>query len=225
NSFLGRSSMKIIIFGTGDLSKQLYYYIKKEQEYQVKYFCVNKEYFIDSEFMGEKVITFEECIKELSPTEYKFIIGVGYKKMRMRKKIFNLIKAAGFELINYVSPYAIVHGQIQGEGNIILSNVIVEPYTIINDNNIIWSNSTICHDVVIGKHNFIAANSVVGGFSKVGENNFIGFNSTIKDNIVIDNEVLIGANSLVVKSPENFSLYYGSPARKISEHYENGIEI
>ena len=95
----------------------------------------------------------------------------------------------------------------------------------IYDNNIIWSNSLLCHDSIVGSHNFIAASSVIGGFSKVLENNFIGFNSVVKENIIIDKEVLIGAKSLVLKSPEDYSVYYGIPAVKIKEHKETGIKV
>ncbi|MTH54511.1 hypothetical protein GKZ89_13990 [Bacillus mangrovi] len=217
--------MKIIIFGVGDLAKQLYYYISREEKYELEYFCVNKSFFSESKYLGKEVITFEDCLGFLSNKEYKFILGVGYKNLKMRKIIFDMIKEKGFDFINYISPSATVYGDIKGEGNIILPNVTIEPFSVVRDNNIIWSNSTICHDSVIGNHNFIAANSVVGGFSKILENNFLGFNSIIKDNISVEREVLIGANSLVIKSPENYSVYYGTPARKIREHFKNGLQI
>ncbi|WP_339244657.1 acetyltransferase [Paenibacillus sp. FSL R10-2796] len=217
--------MKVIIFGVGDFAKQLHYYLDKEAEYEVEYFCVNEEYYTEKEFLGRKVITFEEGLVSLSTEKYKFIIGVGYKNLKMRKEIFEKIKAKGFGLINYISPNAVIYGNIIGEGNVILSNVIIEPFSSIVNNNIIWSNSVICHDSVIGNHNFIAANSIVGGFSEIIEGNFLGFNSTIKDNVIVDKEVIIGAKSLVMKSPENHSAYYGVPAKKIREHSKKGIQI
>jgi len=217
--------MKVIIFGIGDLAKQLHYYINQLQEYNVEYFCVNKEYFSCDKFLDKDVITFEEDLKSLSSKEYKFIIAVGYKKLRMRKKIFDMIKKEGFDLINYISPKATVLGDVVGEGNIILSNVVIEPFTKIHNNNIIWSNSLLCHDVIVGNHNFIAAGSIVGGFSQIVESNFLGFNSTIKDNIVVEREVLVGAKSLIVNPPENYSMYYGTPAKKVRTHYETGIVI
>lgn len=217
--------MKVIIFGVGEFAKQLDYYLSLEGKYEVDYFCVNKQFRVEATYLGKDVITLEDGLEKISTKEYKFILGVGYKNMRMRKKIFEMLKDKGFDFINYISPYATVHGEIKGEGNVILSNVVVEPFSIIKDNNIIWSNTVICHDSVIDSHNFIAANSVVGGFSEVRENNFLGFNTIVKDNVVVDKEVLIGANSLVIQSPENYSKYYGTPAKKISEHYERGIEI
>lgn len=217
--------MKVIVFGISDFAKQISFYISQSKEYELKYFCVNKDYYNETEFMGKQVLVFEEDIDKLFRTEFKFIIALGYKQMRMRKKIFQMIKNKGFSLINFIHPTATIMGEIKGEGNIILANVITEPFSEVYDNNIVWSNSLLCHDTIVGNHNFIAASSVIGGFSKVIDNNFLGFNTTIKDNIVIGKEVLVGAKSLVLKSPEDYSVYYGIPAIKIKEHKEIGIKV
>lgn len=217
--------MKVIVFGTSDFAKQIGFYLTKSKEYKLSYFCVNKDYYDDTELMGKKVLIFEEDLGNLSPKEYKFIIAIGYKQMRIRKKVFELIKGKGFDFINYIHPTAIVMGEIRGEGNIILANAVLEPFAEVFNNNIIWSNAILCHDSIVGSHNFIAAQSLIGGYSKVLDNNFIGFNSTVKDNVVINKEVLIGAKSLVLKSPDDYCLYFGSPARKINQHEERGIEV
>lgn len=217
--------MKVIIFGISDFAKQIAFYISQSKKYELAYFCVNKEYYVDSEFMGKKILIFEEDLDNLSNEDFRFIIAVGYKQMRIRKKVFEAIKSKGYNLINYIHPTATIMGEIKGEGNIILANTIIEPYSEVYDNNIIWSNSLLCHDSIIGSHNFIAASSVIGGFSKILDNNFIGFNSVVKENITVNKEVLIGAKSLVLKSPEDYSVYYGIPAVKIKLHKETGIEI
>lgn len=217
--------MKVIVFGTSDFAKQVAFYISQSKEYELAYFCVNKDHYINTEFMGKKILIFEEDLDNLSNTNFRFIVAVGYKQMRVRKKIFEMIKSKGFCLINYVHSTATVMGEIKGEGNIILANAVIEPYSIVYDNNIIWSNSLICHDSIIGRHNFIAASSIVGGFSRVLDNNFIGFNTVIKENIIVNKEVLVGAKSLLLKSTEDYGVYYGIPALKIKEHKDTGIEV
>lgn len=219
--------MKIIIFGLGDFARQLKFYIEKDTEYEIAYFCVDKKYFKNKYFLGTKVITFEDGLNALSPREYKFILGVGYKNMHMRVATFNKIKEKGFSFANYVSSSATVLGEIIGEGNIILSNVTIEPFATVNNNNIIWSDCLICHDSIVGNHNFIAAKSILGGHSKVLENNFIGFNSTVIQNITVEKEVLLGANSLLTKKPENFSVYFSKngTAKLIKKHEHTGICI
>lgn len=217
--------MKVIVFGVGDLANQLHHYLNQDHTYNINYFCVTRKYFSCNEFLGKKVLVFEDDIDKLPQNEYKFILGLGYKNLRARKVMFDAIKDKGFSFINYVHPTANIYGEILGEGNIILPNAMTEPFSKIYNNNIIWSNNLICHDSIIGNHNFIAANCLIGGHSKILENNFIGFNATIIQNIIVDKEVLIGAKSLVLNSTENFSEYYGIPAKKIKEHYKEGIRI
>ena len=217
--------MKVIIFGISDLAKQLSFYISHSKEFELVYFCVNKEYYKESEFMKKKVLIFEEDLDNISNTEFKFILAIGYKQMQMRKEIFEIIKNKGFNFINYIHPTATIMGDIRGEGNVILSNVVIEPYSEVYDNNIIWSNVLLCHDSIVGSHNFIAASSIIGGFSKVIDNNFIGFSTVIKDNIIVNKEVLIGAKSLLLVSPDDYYVYYGTPAEKVRSHGKNGIEI
>ena len=217
--------MKVIVFGTSDFAKQVAFYISQSPEYELAYFCVNEDYYINTEYMGKKVLVFEKDLDNLSKVDFKFVIALGYKQMRARKRIFEMIKSKGFNLINYIHSTATVMGEIKGEGNIILANTIIEPYSVVYDNNILWSNTLICHDSIVGSHNFIAASSIIGGFSKVLDNNFIGFNSVIKENIIVNKEVLVGAKSLILKSTEDYSVYYGIPAFKIKEHKEIGIEL
>lgn len=217
--------MKVIIFGISDFAKQINHYLSQQEGYEVMYFCVNKEYYFESEFIGKKVLIFEEDLDNLSKSDFKFIISIGYKEMRARKKIFDMIKKKGFSFINYIHPTSNIMGEIVGEGNIILANTIIEPFSKVHNNNIIWSNALICHDSVVGNHNFIGALSIVGGFSKINDNNFLGFNSVVKDNIIVNKEVLIGAKSLVLKNTTDYSCYYGTPAKKVKEHEKEGIQI
>lgn len=217
--------MKVIVFGTSDFARQLKYYLDTSDEFQLEYFCVSREYYKDEYFLNKQVLILEEIEDKASPKEYKFILGIGYSQLRARNLIFDQIKEKGYDFINYINPTAKVYGKIIGEGNIILSNVLLEPFSKIGNNNIIWSNSLICHDATIGNNNFIAAGTIVGGHSKVLDSNFLGFDSTIKENVVVNKEVLVGAKSLILNSPEDCSLYYGIPARKVSEHKQTGIMI
>ena len=46
--------MKVIIFGTSDFAKQVAFYISQSKEYELAYFCLNKRYYVDREFMDKK---------------------------------------------------------------------------------------------------------------------------------------------------------------------------
>jgi UDP-N-acetylbacillosamine N-acetyltransferase len=217
--------MKVIIFGTGDLANQLYHYLHTDSSYDVDSFCVSRAYYRQSEFLGKPVRIWEEAVEQLSRDEYRFILALGYKQLRARKAMFEEIRAHGFSLINFIHSTARVYGKVVGEGNIILANVTLEPFSTVDSNNIIWTNSLICHDSVIGAHNFIAAGSIIGGHAQVLSNNFIGFDATVIQHVKVSEEVLLGAKSLLLQQPESHSVYVGVPARKIKEHKNTGVCI
>ncbi|MBM4233971.1 MAG: hypothetical protein FJ160_07295 [Gammaproteobacteria bacterium] len=93
-----------------------------------------------------------------------------------------------------------------------MPGVVVEPGVIVGNNNVLWSNSTICHDSRIGDHNFFAANSVIGGFSRVGSRVFFGFSSVLAQQLDVCDDVLVGATAFVNHNIETPGKYLGSPA-------------
>jgi len=216
---------KLIIFGAGEFARLMNYYLERDDRYSVEYFCVSSDAFNTKVFLEKRVLNFEQDLDKISKDEYQFVLAIGYSNLRKRKIFFDAIKNKGYNFINYIHPSVINYGEISGEGNIIFPNVLIEPFCEINNNNVVWSSNVVLHDSIIGNHNFIAANCLIGGRSKVLDNNFLGFNSTIIQDITINKEVLIGAKSLVLKSTDDFSAYYGIPAKKIREHYKNGIII
>lgn len=216
--------MNIIIYGTGSLAKQLYYFLKYDSQYNVVAFCVDKEYLDCLEFCNLPVVTFEN-IESIYPSyQYEMLITVGYRKMRNRKIIFENVKAKGYELINYIHSSVINHNLILGENNIIYPGCVIEPGVTIGDNNIIWSMSLLSHDVKIGSHNYIAAKCLIGGNCIMDDLCFIGNGTIFVDGLVISKESQIIAGIVVLRKTKESGVYLGNPA-KLFKINENGIEI
>jgi sugar O-acyltransferase (sialic acid O-acetyltransferase NeuD family) len=217
---------KIVIYGIGNFSKLIYHYLKSNSNDSVVAFCVDKKYINETHFCNLPLLSFENIETKYPPSKYNILVLIGYSDMRAKKLVFNKVKKKGYMCINYISPRAIIADNVSiGENNIILENVIIEPFTKIGNNNTIWSSVNICHNVVIQSHSFIASKTLVGGFSKIHNNCFIGFNSTIIDNVTLKKESLIGANSLILNDTLKYSKYIGTPAKKYSKHKKHGIKI
>lgn len=217
---------EILIYGLGDFAKLALHYFSKYSEYKVISFCADEKYIVDSYFCNLPIISFEQIENLYPPSKYSIFIAVGYTSMRNRKIMFEKIKLKNYNCVNFISPYSIIDSTVQiGENNFILENCVIEPFSTIDNNNIIWSSVNICHNVKIHSHSFIASKSLIGGFSEIKNNCFIGFNSNIIQNIVVENETLIGTNSLILRNTEAYSKYLGSPAKKVSSHREKGIKI
>lgn len=217
---------KMVIFGASDFAKLMYLYLSRESDFLVCAFCVDDPYVNDETLCGLPVVAFSELYSRFPADEYSGVIAIGYSSIRLRQYFFDRVKSLGYGLVNFFHPDSKVDESIVlGEGNIFFPNVVVEPGCIVGDNNIFWSSVNICHDSTVGSGNFFAAQASIGGFSTVKDKCFFGFSSTISQCLTVGNEVLIGANSLILNDLDSFGRYYGSPAKFISNHKEDGICI
>ena len=217
---------EIFIYGIGDFAKLMLYYFKTDSTYEVVGFCADNEYIKGSEFCELPIIPFKEIDLIYPYTKYEVFVAIGYSNMRNRKIVYNKIKSKNYNCVNYISSKSIIADNIIiGENNVILENAVIEPFSKIGNNNIIWSSSNICHNTNVDSHCFIAAKSLIGGFSEIKENCFLGFNSTVLQNIVLEIETLVGTKTLINKNTKKYTKYIGIPAKVISNHKKEGIVI
>ena len=126
---------------------------------------------------------------------------------KVRENIYNQAKNMGYELSSYIDPGCKCNASFVGENCFILENNVIQPYTRIENNVILWSGNHIGHHSIIKENCFIASHAVISGSVSVGENSFIGVNSTIRDNIKIGKENLIGAGSLITSDTDDYSVF------------------
>lgn len=201
----------IIIFGNGEFAKLMKYYIDNDTDYKILAITVDRS-FINSdndEIDGIKVLPFDEIVNRFSPNECSILIAIGYSKMNtIRENIFKKCKKLGFSIASYISSTAIIAGNsVLGEGNIILEDVLIQPFVQIGDCNIIWYKSAIAHNCNIGDFNTFAGMSSVSGDVVIENNCFIGNNSTIKDKLTIANYTLVGAGSYINYNTSEYDVF------------------
>ena len=131
--------------------------------------------------------------------KYKYaLITVGQvSSPKLRIKLFNLVKKAGFSLPSIVSPRAYVSSYASvGEGTVIMHDAVVNASASVEENCIINTKAIIEHDVVIRKHCHISTAAIVNGEVRIGEGTFVGSNSTTKEGIIIKENSFIKAGSV-----------------------------
>jgi len=184
----------IVIFGTSDFSRLIYWYLKNDKRYNVLGFTAHNRYITNSTFHLLPVYSFEELDKHLNEIDFKVLIAIGNSKMnRLRQAVFEECKSKGLQIASYFHPSSKINSQCMGEGNIIMENCILYPYSSIGENNLFWDNVVINHDCLIGSHNTFAGHSDLNGYSVIGNNCFIGKKAIIKEHIKISDFSLIGA--------------------------------
>lgn len=210
---------KVVIFGIQDFAQLAKYYIENDTDHIVVAFSVNKAYIpVEGSFEGLPVISFEDIEKKYPPNEYKFFAPMSPKKMnRLRKDIYDNIKAKGYDCISYVSSKATRFNNKIGENCFILEDNTLQPYTNIGNNVIMWSGNHIGHHGKIGDNVFFTSHVVLSGHCVVKDYSFFGVNSTIRDGVIIDEGTLVGMSASIIKNTEEWSVYMGNPAKKLEK--------
>src|SRR5574344_515305 len=97
---------KLILFGIGKVTAVINYYLKRDTDWDICAFCVDKEYLKSNNetFNDKPVVAFEDIEKLYPPEEHSMAIAIGYHKMnKVREARYNTAKEKGYNLINYIS--------------------------------------------------------------------------------------------------------------------------
>ncbi|MDX6303506.1 MAG: hypothetical protein QOI77_475 [Blastocatellia bacterium] len=208
---------KVVIFGTGKIADQAYFYLKNDSPHEVVAFTVDQAYLNVKENFGLPVVPFEEIEKTYPSDQFKMFVAVGwfaeFNKLRARK--YEECKARGYQLISYVSSRASNVGQVAiGDNCFVLEFAVIQPCSKVGNDVFIWSGNHIGHHAEIGDHCYIAGNAMISGNVKIEPYCFIGVSATIGHEITIGRESFIGAGSLVTKNVDPRSVFIAQDTPK-----------
>ena len=206
-----KKTKKLIIFGDSAFAEIAYEYFTYDSEYEVCGFTVSKEYLGETEKFGLPVVTFEAIESLFSPAQYEMHVALVYNTLnRVRKKFYFEAKLKNYTMANYISSKAFVWKNVKmGDNVFVFENNVVQPFTELGSNIVLWSGNHIGHHSKIQSHCFISSHVVISGFCNVGECCFMGVNSTVANNVVIGDDCLVGSGAMVVKSLAAGSLLKG----------------
>jgi len=147
------------------------------------------------------------------------VVAVGDN--RVRKEIFYLLKALGFEMVIAVHPFSCIHSSVKiGEGTVILPGVVINADAAIGKNCIVNTCASIDHDCVIADHVHIAPQNALGGGVLVEEESFIGIGCALLPRVKIGRGSIVGGGALVNRDVPDYTVVAGVPAkilRKVEE--------
>ena len=137
----------------------------------------------------------------------------------IRERVYYNIKSKGYQLINYISSKAITSNAKFGDNCFIQAGNILQPFTTIGNNVMLWSSNLVAHHSLVKDHVTFASHVALAARCTVGENSYLGTNSTIRDGTILAKGTLVGLGTTITKNTEEWGLYIGNPAKKIG----NGI--
>jgi sugar O-acyltransferase (sialic acid O-acetyltransferase NeuD family) len=206
-------SKKLVIFGTRQIAEVLGWYFTHDSEYQVVAYTVDADYLAESSFQGSPVVAFEEVSRAFPPDDHAMFIALSYAKMnRIRAAKYAAAKAAGYGLASHISPRASAwEGLPLGDNSFVMEHNVVQPFSRIGSNTILWAGNHIGHHATIGDHCFLASHIVVSGAVRIGDHCFIGVNATLRDGISVAERCLIGAGALIMADTQAEQVFVAQP--------------
>jgi len=221
---------EVIIFGTERFGEIACYYLTRDSKHKVVAFTVDGAYMKEKRFNGLPIIPFEEIGKHYPPDDFYMLIAIGYSKLNsVRAKKYLEAKKNGYRLINYVCSKSTIWGDVEvGDNSFIFENQVIQPFTKIGNDVILWSGNHLGHDVIIGDHTWVSSHVVISGGVKIGLRCFIGNNVTIRDGVTIGDESIIGQGVVILKNVKEKSVYIAQPTKPYrfnSEQFEKMMDI
>jgi UDP-perosamine 4-acetyltransferase len=210
---------KIILVGAGGHCKVIIDIIKSGRKYDIvgvtdKAYVLGKDEFVlDIPIIGD-----DNVLEELYKFGVKnaFVCIGALQNIKIRDKIYNNLKAIGFNIPVLIHKSAIVSpsAEILG-GTCVMPGAIINPGALVEENCIINTGSIIEHDCKVQRNTHISPGACIAGGVSVGFNTHIGMGSTIIQEINIGSNVVIGAGAVVIENIVDNATAVGVPSKII----------
>ena len=211
--------IKVIIFGTGEISQIAHHYLQEDERYEVCGFTMDNEFIEEKKFKNLSIIPFHLIEQKFPADKFKLFIPLSYAQVnKLREKKFIEARNKGYDFISYIHPKANISSNANiGKNCFIFEDNTIQPYVTIEDNCILWSGNHIGHHSTIRANCFITSHVVISGGCEIGENTFIGVNATLRNHIKIGKSNVIGASALILNNTDDNKVFMekGTEASKV----------
>lgn len=143
-----------------------------------------------------------------------FIVGLGYKHLRLRLEVVQTLQAADRFI------YSIVHrdsgidsSAAIGAGAFVNTRACVADGASIGDGVVLEANATVAHDSLVGPGSFVGPGAVLCGNVRVGSCVFIGAGAVVRNGIIIGDNATIGMGAVITRDIGESESWIGNPSR------------
>lgn len=211
--------MKLAIYGSGGLGREVLLIVKKINESSHKWdeFIFIDDFERNQEKSNCKVYNFDTFLKIFHPEECEVVIAVG--EPSARETLFNKVKNNKYSLPIIIHPNSNINleGNSIGEGSVFCYNSSVSVNVNIGNCCYIQGYAGIGHNAKLGNFNVIGAGAQISGNVVLGERVYMGFLSGIKENTAIGTDSIISAGSIVFRDATDESVIMGNPGMVIKK--------
>lgn len=167
--------------------------------------------------LGVPVFKGDDHLARLRQEGHAFaFVAIGSNALRQR--LASAAKALGYELVNAISPTAVVSPSVRlGKGIAIMAGAVVNADTSIADLAIINTSASVDHDGDIGEAAHIAPQCGLAGNVTVAARAFLGVGCKVIPGVSIGTDVVAGAGSVIISDIASNTRIAGVPAKNLNE--------
>lgn len=145
---------------------------------------------------------------------HAFIGLGGAGETRPRRRLYDLARAEGFEVVTLVHPSAVVSPSATiGAGATVMPVAVVQADCTLAEDVIVNTGAVVEHDCEVGAHVHVASNATLASGVVVGDGAHVGAGATVRQGIRVGEGAVIGAGAVVVDDVEPATVVAGVPAR------------
>jgi UDP-perosamine 4-acetyltransferase len=138
-------------------------------------------------------------------------VGIGDNLRRVQ--VGRHVRQIGFEMVNAISPAAVVSDSAKlGCGIAVMAGAVINAEARIDDFCVINTCASIDHDCWVAEGAHVAVGCSIAGSVKIGRLAFVGAGVTVIPGISIGENALIGAGACVVRDIPDGARAWGVPA-------------
>ncbi len=210
----------ILIYGAGGFGKEIACLINEINEIENKWNILG--YLDDGVPVGTEIKYGKVLggIDYLNQFESEIAVVFSIANSLILAKVVSKITNEKVYFPNIISPgvkfYDAPSFEI-GYGNVIVNGCRFSIDVKIGNFNLFNGFVAIGHDISVGDYNIFSPSSRLSGNVTVGNQNFFGVNSIVLQGIQIGCNTKVGVMSVVMKDTKDGYLYFGNPARKLTE--------
>ena len=210
------SEKLLIIFGTGQQSDIITFYLNKMSK-KIYAYCVDDKFYKKDKFKNKKIITTKDLLKKYKPKDIKLHVAISYAKLnQLRYEKYKFFKDKGYSFESVVSNTNLSKSEFRLGENAVVLDSYIQPHVTIGNNSFIWSGSTVGHHSSIGNNCWISSGSTIGGNCKIKDFSFLGLNSTIGHFVNIEKKCFVGSSAHITKNVKSNSIVVQNDSKKIS---------